>query len=130
VVAADVRHIAISNASMAVMNYTLQFLPLAERDAMMAKVGRGLNEGGLFVLSEKVVEEDAAIEALIVELHHEYKRRNAYSDLEISRKRAALENVLIPESIRTHRRRLAEAGFRHIGVLLRYFNFVSLVAVR
>jgi len=97
---------------------------------MMAKISQGLNEGGLFVLSEKVVDEDAAIEALVVDLHHEYKRRNAYSDLEISRKRAALDNVLIPERIHTHRRRLAEAGFRHVGVLLRYFNFVSLVAIK
>lgn len=130
VVAADVRQIEISNASMAVMNYTLQFLPLDEREAMMAKISQGLNEGGLFVLSEKVVDEDAAIESLLVDLHHEYKRRNAYSDLEISRKRAALENVLIPERIHTHRQRLAGTGFRHVGVLLRYFNFVSLVAIK
>jgi tRNA (cmo5U34)-methyltransferase len=70
------------------------------------------------------------VEALAVDLHHVYKRQNAYSELEISRKRAALENVLIPEPIETHRRRLREAGFRHSGVLLRYFNFVTLVAIR
>jgi tRNA (cmo5U34)-methyltransferase len=115
---------------MVVMNYTLQFLPLDERAALMAKICGGLVNGGIFLLSEKVVDEDDSIEALLVDLHHEYKRRNAYSDLEISRKRAALENVLIPESIAAHRKRLGEAGFRHVGVLLRYFNFVSLVAVR
>lgn len=130
VVAADVREVEISNASMVVMNYTLQFLPLSEREAMMQKISQGMNEGGLFVLSEKVVDGDDSVEALVVDLHHEYKRRNAYSDLEISRKRAALENVLIPESIETHRQRLNKAGFRHVGVLLRYFNFVSLVAIR
>jgi tRNA (cmo5U34)-methyltransferase len=130
VVAADIREVGISNASMVVMNYTLQFLPLAERDGMMQKISKGMNDGGLFVLSEKVVDGDDAVEALVVDLHHEYKRRNAYSDLEISRKRAALENVLIPESIATHRRRLDKAGFRHVGVLLRYFNFVSIVAIR
>jgi tRNA (cmo5U34)-methyltransferase len=129
VVAADVRDVEISNASMVVMNYTLQFLPLTERDAMMRKISHGLNEGGLFLLSEKVVDGDDAVEALVVDLHHEYKRRNAYSDLEISRKRAALENVLVPETIDMHRRRLSNAGFRHVGVLLRYFNFVSIVAI-
>ena len=130
VVAAEVREVEISNASMAVMNYTLQFLPLSGRDAMMQKILQGMNEGGLLVLSEKVVDGDDAVEALVADLHHEYKRRNAYSDLEISSKRAALENVLIPESIETHRRRLHEAGFTHMGVLLRYFNFVSIVAIR
>lgn len=130
VTAADVRDVGIANASMVVMNYTLQFLPLPERDAMMQRIAQGLREGGLFVLSEKVVDADDAVEALVVDLHHEYKRRNAYSDLEISRKRAALENVLMPETLETHRRRLDRAGFRHAGVLLRYFNFVTLVAIR
>jgi len=128
--AADVRSIRIESASMVVMNYTLQFLPLAERETMMQKISAGLNDGGLFVLSEKVMDDDSEIGALAIDLHHEYKRRNAYSDLEISRKRAALENVLIPETIETHRRRLADAGFRHVGLLLQYFNFVSLVAIR
>jgi tRNA (cmo5U34)-methyltransferase len=63
-------------------------------------------------------------------MHHEFKRQNAYSDLEISRKRTALEDVLIPESIATHRARLKNAGFRHVGVWLRNFNFVSMVAVK
>jgi tRNA (cmo5U34)-methyltransferase len=130
VMAADVRDVEITGASMVVMNYTLQFLPLAERDAMMQRISAGTQTGGLFVLSEKIVDPDDAVEALVVGLHHEYKRRNAYSDLEISRKRAALENVLIPETIETHRRRLEFAGFRHAGVLLRYFNFVTIVAIR
>jgi tRNA (cmo5U34)-methyltransferase len=127
---ADVRDIRIENASMVVMNYTLQFLPLTVRGTMMKRISDGLIVGGLFVLSEKVLDENAEIGTLTIDLHHEYKRRNAYSDLEISRKRAALENVLIPETIETHRRRLAHAGFRHVGVLLQYFNFVSLVAIK
>ncbi|MGH8166532.1 MAG: carboxy-S-adenosyl-L-methionine synthase CmoA [Woeseiaceae bacterium] len=130
VMEADVRDVEIAEASMVVMNYTLQFLPVSERNAMMAQIFRGLIEGGVFLLSEKVVNEDPSIEALVVDLHHEYKRAHAYSELEISRKRAALENVLIPESIETHRKRLSGVGFRHVGVLLRHFNFVSLLAIR
>jgi tRNA (cmo5U34)-methyltransferase len=38
--------------------------------------------------------------------------------------------VLVPESIGCHRARLADAGFRHVGVWLRQFNFVSLLAIR
>lgn len=130
VVEADIRAVDIEQASMVVMNYTLQFLPVAERADMLRKVSDGMSDGGIFVLSEKVVDADESIEALLVELHHDYKRRNAYSELEIGRKRAALENVLIPESIDTHLNRLANAGFRHAGVWLRYFNFVSLVAMK
>ena len=115
---------------MVVMNYTLQFLPIAERKRVLGRICAGLNKGGVFVLSEKVADDDGAIEELLVDLHLGFKRRNAYSELEISRKRAALENVLIPESIDTHRERLQSAGFSHVGVWLRHYNFVSIVAIR
>ncbi|MCZ6809687.1 MAG: carboxy-S-adenosyl-L-methionine synthase CmoA [Proteobacteria bacterium] len=126
----DVRRIAIEQASMVVMNYTLQFLSPEERDAMIGNIFDGLIDGGIFVLSEKVVDEDQEVEALLVQMHHDFKRQNAYSALEISRKRTALEDVLIPESIAAHRARLESAGFRHIGVWLRQFNFVSIIATK
>ncbi len=126
----DVRAISIEQASMVVMNYTLQFLSVEERDAMIGKIYDGLIDGGIFVLSEKVTDEDSKVEELLVEMHREFKRKNAYSDLEISRKRIALEDVLIPESIPAHRARLQKAGFRHVGVWLRHFNFVSIIATK
>ena len=70
------------------------------------------------------------MEELLVALHHEHKRRNNYSALEIARKRAALENVLVPETVAAHRARLESAGFSHTAVWLRYFNFVSIIAIR
>ena len=110
IVEGDILDAELSNASMVVLNYTLQF--------------------GLLVLSEKVVDPDPAMESLLVDLHHEHKRRNDYSALEISRKRAALENVLIPETVHEHRDRLLRAGFSSAAVWLRYFNFVSIIAIR
>ena len=130
VVEGDIRDIDIVNASMVVLNYTLQFLDRDDRDTLVQRIYDGMNEGGLLVLSEKVVDENPQMESLLVELHHEHKRRNDYSALEISRKRAALENVLIPETVAAHRERLARAGFAHTAVWLRYFNFVSIIAIR
>jgi len=127
---ADIQDTDIRNASLVVMNYTLQFLDVDARNAIVARIFDGLLPGGLFLLSEKVVDEDPYMEDLLVDLHHEHKRRNDYSQLEISRKRAALENVLIPESVAVHRNRLAAAGFAHSAVWLRYFNFVSIVAIK
>ena len=130
VLRADIRDIEFKNASMIVLNYTLQFLPMIDRDALMRSIYDGLNDGGLLVLSEKVVDEIPEMEELLVDLHREHKRRNDYSALEVSRKRAALDNVLIPETVAAHRSRLAEAGFSHTAVWLRYFNFVSIIAIR
>ena len=127
---ADIRDAAISNASMVVMNYTLQFLDPDARNMMVRRIYEGLLPGGLFVLSEKVIDNDSHMEELLVDLHREHKRRNEYSELEISRKRAALDNVLIPEAVSAHRERLANAGFAHSAVWLRYFNFVSIVAIK
>jgi tRNA (cmo5U34)-methyltransferase len=126
----DIREIEIHNASMVVLNYTLQFVDSADRDGLLRDICEGMNEGGILVLSEKVVDENSHMEKLLVDLHHEHKRRNNYSALEISRKRAALENVLVPESVPLHRARLKEAGFAHSAVWLRYFNFVSIIALK
>ena len=126
----DIRDIQFTNASMVVLNYTLQFLPPADRDALVQNIYGGMNEGGLLVLSEKVIDENAHMEDLLVDLHHEHKRRKDYSALEVARKRAALENVLIPETVAEHRDRLKRAGFLRSAVWLRYFNFVSIIAIR
>ena len=126
----DIRDIQFANASMVVLNYTLQFVDPADRDALVQKIYGGMNDGGLLVLSEKVIDEDAHMEDLLVDLHHEHKRRKDYSALEVARKRAALENVLIPETVAEHRDRLKQAGFSRSAVWLRYFNFVSIIAIR
>lgn len=126
----DIRKIEVVNASMVVLNYTLQFLDLADRDTLLRGICEGMNPGGILLLSEKVVDEDPQMEKLLVDLHHEHKRRNNYSALEISRKRAALEKVLIPETVSAHRARLKRAGFLRTAVWLRYFNFVSIIALR
>lgn len=130
VIQGNIRDVAFSNASMTVLNYTLQFLPLDQRDEMIARVFSGLIDGGLLVLSEKVVDPDPEMEKILVALHHEHKRRNDYSSLEIARKRAALETILMPETVNDHRDRLLSTGFRSAAVWLRYFNFVSIIAIR
>lgn len=130
IVPGDIMDTEITNASMVVLNYTLQFLAIDDRDELMRRICDGLVPGGLVVLSEKVLDENEHMEELLFDLHHEFKQRNNYSSLEISRKRAALENVLVPETVTDHRTRLTQAGFEHIAVWLRYFNFVSIIAIK
>ena len=127
---ADIMDVAVENASMVVMNYTLQFLPAEGRQELINRIWQGMLPGGVLVLSEKVVDEDPVIEELLVDLHLEHKRRNDYSAMEIARKRTALENVLVPESLETHRARLRKAGFSHLGTWQRHFNFLSILAIK
>lgn len=126
----DVLNIEIANASMVVLNFTLQFIPQEERRPLIERIYRGLNPGGILVLSEKVCFNDAQLDELMIDLHHRFKLANGYSDLEISQKRTALENILVPETLQDHRQRLMECGFSSSDVWFQCFNFASLIAIK
>jgi tRNA (cmo5U34)-methyltransferase len=127
---ADICDIEINNASMVVMNFTLQFVPLEKRAALVQKIYRGLNPGGCLIISEKLFFEPEPLNTLLSELHHDFKRAQGYSDLEISQKRDSLENVLQPETLDTHIQRLKACGFQSASPWFQCFNFCSLVAIK
>jgi len=126
----DIEKTKISNASVVVMNFSLQFIPQQLREDILKRIYQRMNDGGILVLSEKIIFEDKHLDELNINLHHEFKKANGYSDLEISQKRSALENVLIPESLNTHEQRLKKIGFKHCDVWFQCFNFASLVAIK
>jgi tRNA (cmo5U34)-methyltransferase len=126
----DIRNIDISEASVVVLNFTLQFIPPEERARLLEKIYQGMRPGGVLILSEKVIFADDHLNELLSDIHHDFKRSHGYSDLEISQKRSALENVLIPETIPTHRKRLLQAGFSSCDVWFQCFNFMSMLAVK
>lgn len=129
-VCADLRDIAIENASVVVLNFTLQFIPPQERQALIERVYAGLKPGGIVVLSEKIAFADPRQQLFHDELHRDFKRANGYSDLEISQKRTALENVMIPETLTCHQQRLKSAGFSCCDLWFQTLNFASLVAIK
>jgi len=126
----DIRDTLIYNASVVVLNFTLQFVDPVHRAGLMQRIAGGLEPGGILVLSEKVHFEDSDEQALQTEWHHDFKRAQGYSELEIARKRDALENVMIPESLEQHHERLFNAGFRSVHTWFQGFNFMSLLAFR
>ena len=126
----DICDIEIHNASLVVMNFTLQFVPLAQRASLLEKIYQGLNPGGCLIISEKLSFEPESLNALLSELHHGFKRAQGYSDLEISQKRDSIENVLVPETLESHIQRLRACGFQSTSPWFQCFNFCSLVAVK
>jgi tRNA (cmo5U34)-methyltransferase len=127
---ADLRSVEIRNASFVVLNLTLQFLHPDQRSDVIQKVANGLNSGGALLLSEKICFADSQQQALLTDLHHDFKRAHGYSDLEISQKRSAIENLLIPETLEAHVQRLRDAGFRTVAPWFQCFNFASILAVK
>jgi tRNA (cmo5U34)-methyltransferase len=129
-VCTDIRELDMHNASFVVMNFTLQFIAPNNRLALLQKIATALRPGDALVLSEKLVFENAAQQRLMEELQLAFKRANGYSELEISQKRTALENVLVPDTLETHRARLHEAGFDEVHVWMQCLNFASLLAIK
>lgn len=130
VIESDVCELPMNNASMVVMNFTLQFIDEKRRLQLIQKICKGLNVGGVFVLSEKIKLADSVEQERQISLHHAFKKANGYSDLEISQKRSALEKVLLPETVEQHVTRLKLAGFTEVFVWFQCFNFVSIMAIK
>jgi tRNA (cmo5U34)-methyltransferase len=127
---ADIREVAIDNASVVVLNFTLQFLPPEERLVLLKKIHAGLLPGGVLVLSEKIRFAEEVSQQFEETMHLAFKRANGYSEMEISQKRQALEKVLIPETLDAHRARLTEAGFCRSEPWFQAFNFASIAAFK
>ena len=126
----DINDSIIENASIVILNFTLQFLPLKYRDRLIKRIYDGLIPGGILILSEKIVLGGENLNNLFVEMYHKFKESNGYSELEISQKRLALENILIPETISMHKNRLVSAGFRSFEIWFQHLNFASTISLK
>ncbi|MDO6684778.1 MULTISPECIES: carboxy-S-adenosyl-L-methionine synthase CmoA [unclassified Agarivorans] len=126
----DICDVDISNASVVVLNFTLQFIAQEQRLALIKKIYNGMVKGSLLIVSEKFHFAESTTQSLISELHLDFKRANGYSELEISQKRSSLDNVLVPDTIEQHKQRFKEAGFSASELWFQCFNFGSLVAIK
>lgn len=123
----DIQEVDLENASVVVINLTLQFIPPHLRTDVIRSVYRALLPGGILLLTEKIVHHTAEFSQLQQEFYHRFKKENGYSDLEISQKRDALENVLIPDTVECHLDRLSAVGFSKIDIWQKWFNFASFI---
>ncbi len=126
----DILETRIENASVVALNFTLQFVSPEKRLELLSGIAAGLKPGGVLLLSEKVCFEDSLEQELQTAWHHDFKRAQGYSELEIARKRDALENVMQPDLMSHHTERLLEAGFSRTYQWFQGFNFVSMIAFR
>ncbi|WWP01608.1 MAG: carboxy-S-adenosyl-L-methionine synthase CmoA [Candidatus Dasytiphilus stammeri] len=130
IVEANICNINIKNASLVVLNFTLQFIPPDERNEILTKIYHGLNTGGALILSEKFHFADDKIEKLMLIWHHNFKKTNGYSELEISQKRTMLKNIMLTDTIENHKKKLSDTGFTHTELWYQYFNFGSFIAIK
>ena len=126
----DITEANITDAGAIILNYTQQFIRPMQRLEFLKKINNALKPGGVLILSEKVISHDPQLNRTFIDFYHDFKRKQGYSEIEISKKREALENVLIPFSIEENSRLLSEAGFVSVETFFQWFNFTSFVAIK
>lgn len=124
----DITDTKISNSSIVVINFALQFLSSAERTSLLERVYEGMVLGGRLILSEKIHFDSWFRTEAMSELHHQFKAENGYTEMEISRKRDALEGVLLTDLGTLHFQRLESIGFKKVRKVMTNLNFMTLVA--
>ncbi|MCY4524458.1 MAG: carboxy-S-adenosyl-L-methionine synthase CmoA [Halobacteriovoraceae bacterium] len=125
----DLQNVRITSAQIVIMNYTMQFIPPADRMKIIKGIHRGLDPNGFFILSEKI-KCHSSMSGIIEELYYDFKRKNGYSELEISQKREALENILTPLSVDRQMKMLDESGFRKKEMIFRFYNFACFLGIK
>jgi len=126
----DITHLHLPGTGAFVLNYTLQFIRPLLREGFLRRLHDNLRPGGLLILSEKTISPNSRLNREFIDIYHQFKRERGYSELEIAKKREALENVLIPFSIEENKALLKRAGFGSTETFFQWFNFTSFIAVK
>ncbi|MDA7817828.1 carboxy-S-adenosyl-L-methionine synthase CmoA [Sulfurimonas sp.] len=127
---ADILEYKYKEADVFVSNYTLQFIRPLVREELVKKIASSLKKEGVFIFSEKVISHHSKLNKDLIECYYDFKKDNGYSEFEISQKREALENVLVPYSEEENIKMAKNCGFRHCEVVFRWANFATFIAIK
>ena len=125
---ADILEFDYQKADIFISNYTLQFIRPLKRDKLVKKIYDSLRENGVFIFSEKVISEDKILNKQLIDIYFDFKKKQGYSEFEIMQKREALENVLVPYSVKENEEMIKNAGFKYFEVIFRWANFATFFA--
>jgi len=123
-------NLSIDNASVIVMNYTLQFVLPSNRSTLLKNIFNALVPGGSLILIEKINSTVSDLNKIFIDFHHQFKEKKGYSKLEISQKREALENVLIPWTVEQNNHLIQSAGFSTVDLFFKWNNFAGFIALK
>lgn len=126
----DITEFSHQNAGAIILNYTLQFIRPMQRAAFVKRLFDNLKPGGVLLVSEKILSHNRRLNREYIDIYHGFKKSKGYSELEIAKKREALENVLIPFSIGENRQLLKDCGFESVETFFQWFNFASFIAIK
>jgi tRNA (cmo5U34)-methyltransferase len=126
----DLCDIDLQHSSVVTLCWTLQFVRPLKRDRLISKVYDSLVDGGILIVTDKVLTNDSNMNRFFIDFYYDYKRRNGYSDEEIMRKREALENVLVPYRVDENFELFKRNGFDIVETFFQWHNFAGFLCVK
>ncbi len=126
----DIFNVNFKSSKVIISNYTLQFIRPLQREKLIKKIYDNLEEGGIFVFSEKVISDDKKLNKQFIDEYYNFKKTKGYSEFEIAQKREALENVLIPYTYDENKKMIKDVGFKHFDCLFKWINFATFIAIK
>ena len=127
---ADLHDVSYKGAKLILSNYTLQFIRPLQREKLVKKIYDSLHDEGIFIFSEKVISSNSTLNKQSIDEYYEFKKTQGYSEFEISQKREALENVLIPYTEEENKKMILDAGFSHCETIFKWVNFATFIAIK
>ena len=127
---ADLHDVSYDGAKLILSNYTLQFIRPLQREKLVKKIYDSLKDKGIFFFSEKVISSNSTLNKQSIDEYYEFKKTQGYSEFEISQKREALENVLIPYTEEENKKMILDAGFTHCETIFKWVNFATFIAIK
>ena len=124
----DITKENLSGSDVVIANYMLQFIRPLVRDKFVKKIYDSLEVDGVFIFSEKIIFEDKVLNKEMIDMYYAFKKEQGYSEFEISQKREALENVLVPYTEEENKKMILTAGFKSIESIFKYGNFITFLA--
>ena len=126
----DLHDVNYTNAKLILSNYTLQFIRPLQREKLVKRIFDSLEDEGIFIFSEKVISSNSKLNKQSIDEYYEFKKTQGYSEFEISQKREALENVLIPYTEEENKKMILDAGFSHCETIFKWVNFATFIAIK
>jgi len=126
----DIFNVDFKSSNVIIANYTLQFIRPLQREKLIQKIYDSLEKGSIFIFSEKVITDNKILNKQFIDEYYNFKKTQGYSEFEISQKREALENVLIPYSYEENKKMILDAGFTNFDCIFKWINFATFVAIK
>lgn len=126
----DISDMEFEGSSVVILNYVLHFIEPQKREQLLNKIYNCLFPNSILIVSDKILQSNSDTGKTFAEIYCRYKKTNGYTDMEISLKRDALENILIPCTIEKEENLFRSAGFKNIDILFSWLNFTSFVLLK